>query len=287
MMGMEIGKLAEWQGTRLENAGPGDTGVGSIPTLSAEVSVVELVQAAGRNPADARSSRARDSLRTGRMERQRPAKASSGSNQCRFDSGVLSCCGDCGVVAARRDVAPVARVRISSIALWVGSVNGNTPVSNSGTSGSNPDSPAPGNVAPMVERSAVNGDVAGSTPAVPAICARDAIRQTCLHQKEDTVWVRRPPGTPCAGSRMVHAAGSGPAPVERSLGVRVSPRVPHGTVAQLVERRPEEAGVGGSSPSRSTNARVAERYMRRVEGPRRNQLHCGFDSRPAHHGSVA
>ena len=86
-------------------------------------------------------------------------------------------------------------------------------------------------------RSAVNRRVGSSNLSVAANVPVSQLWKRNLSQKEEKAWVRPPPGTPCAGSRMVHAAGSGPAPVERSLGVRVSPRVPHGTVAQLVERR--------------------------------------------------
>ena len=75
-------------------------------------------------------------------------------------------------------------------------------------------------------RSAVNRRVGSSNLSVAANVPVSQLWKRNLSQKEEKAWVRPPPGTPCAGSRTVHASGSGPLPVERSLGVRVSPRVP-------------------------------------------------------------
>lgn len=108
------GERPAGRGARLESV-CGVTAVrGSSPWLSAKVSVAERQGSRLQPGMDVGSTPTRDSLRTGGMATQRSAKASSGSNQCRFESGVLSCCGDCGVAVARRDVAPVARVSFQS-----------------------------------------------------------------------------------------------------------------------------------------------------------------------------
>ena len=44
----------------------------------------------------------------------------------------------------------------------------------------------------------------------------------------------------------------------KGLRVRVLPNVQIGTVAQLVERRPEEPSVAGSNPAETTNSASKE-----------------------------
>jgi hypothetical protein len=63
--------------------------------------------------------------------------------------------------------------------------------------------------------------------------------------------------------------------------------LPKGQVAQLVERSPEKAGVGGSIPSLATiQFRHLQVLMRKSEGTERNTLRSPRSSNLSRHGPL-
>lgn len=219
------GERPAGRGARLESV-CGVTAVRSSSLrLSAKVSVVQLAGRPAATRKVAGSIPARDSMRGARMVSGGAAIPEPSTRACRFESCPLSC-GDRGVAVARRNVAPAAPVRSRPVTPWVCSSNWiERRFPSPDGAGSSPASPAHDGVAQLAERVPVKHEDAGSIPATVAMCPCPKIgRGTSLKRRKFRV--RVPEGTPCAGSRMVHAVASGATPVERSLGVRVSPRVP-------------------------------------------------------------
>lgn len=190
--GFESLLVRKWTAGRIGMASASKAvGVGVVPAWEFESLAVRQVMDVGSIPA-------RDSLRTGGMASQRPAKASSGSHQCRFESGwsydvTVAQLGRRGWLKPSRlgvRISPVARSHPSPIGRGAG-------------------------LRVLIVGVRVSG-VARRTGNPTVGCSAEARAMA----------VRSRPCPSCAGSRMVHAVRSGRTPVERSLGVRVSPRVP-------------------------------------------------------------
>jgi hypothetical protein len=212
---------------------------GFEPSTLRHVSVAERQGIRLQPGTDVGSTPTRDSGKAARTVSDRPAKARSSARTCRFDSCAFRSCAGRSSTVEHRDVAPGTAVRLCS-SRQVRSSN-------------------------WPERRIPIPAVAGSSPAAPIARDRGAIWQTRRFQKSHVEGSTPSGRTSCASSRTAHAAGSGPAPVERSLRVRVPARAPSGQVAPTVEQEAEDLRVGGSIPSLSTLAWVVEWHRRTVE----------------------